>query len=56
MLLNTPDNPQYWRNRAEEAWSIAAGMRDAHCKAVMVGVAQDYERIAEWTEKTWAAR
>ncbi|MFY9838314.1 MAG: hypothetical protein WAK55_17955 [Xanthobacteraceae bacterium] len=51
MLLNAPDNTEYWRNRAEEAWSIAAEMRDAHCKAIMVGIAQSYEKIVGWLEE-----
>ena len=56
MLLSVPDNPQYWRNRAEEAWSIAAEIRDAHCKAVMVSIAQGYERIARWLEENGRLR
>jgi hypothetical protein len=51
MPLNAPENPQYWRYRAEEAWAIAAEMRDAHAKAVMVGIAQGYEKIVKWAEE-----
>ena len=47
MSLNVPNDPNYWQNRAEEAWSIAAEIGDTHCKAIMVGIAQSYERIAK---------
>jgi hypothetical protein len=47
MKLNVPNDPSYWQNRAEEAWSIAAEISDAHCKAIMVDIAQSYETIAK---------
>jgi hypothetical protein len=28
---------RHWQDRAEEAWSIATEMTDAHTKAIMVG-------------------
>jgi hypothetical protein len=46
-----PTDPNYWRNRAEEAWSIAEQMTDARTKAVMVGIAQSYEKITPWAEE-----
>lgn len=51
MTVSDLVNPQYWRNRAEEAWAIAAAMRDAHAKAVMVGIAQSYEKLVKWAEE-----
>jgi len=51
MHSNVPNDPSYWQNRAEEAWATATEMRDAHCKAVMVGIAQSYEKIANWLEE-----
>jgi hypothetical protein len=48
MNLNVPSDPNYWQNRAEEAWAQAEQMTDAHTKALMVGVAQSYEKIAKW--------
>jgi hypothetical protein len=48
MKLN---NPEYWRSRAEEARAVAVQMSDAHTKAVMLGVAQDYEKLAERAEQ-----
>jgi hypothetical protein len=48
MALNVPNDPNYWQSRAEEAWAQAEQMTDAHTKAIMVGVAQSYEKIATW--------
>jgi quercetin dioxygenase-like cupin family protein len=45
------NNPHYWQNNAEEAWSIASELNDAHCKAVMVRIAQGCERMIAWAEK-----
>jgi hypothetical protein len=50
MNLNVPKDPEYWQKRAEEAWSLAEQMTDAHTKAVMVGIAQGYEKIIAWAE------
>jgi hypothetical protein len=46
--LQVPGDPTYWQNRAEEARALADEMKDAHTKAIMVGIAQSYEKIAEW--------
>ncbi len=43
-------DPKYWRERADEARAVAVQMKDAHTKAVMLGIAQDYERLAERAE------
>jgi predicted NUDIX family NTP pyrophosphohydrolase len=51
MVLGVPSDPNYWRNRAEEAWSIAEQMTDAHTKALMVGIAQTYEKITKWFDE-----
>ena len=51
MKCHVPDDPTYWQNRAEEASAMATEMSDAHTKAVMVGIAQSYEDIAEWLEE-----
>jgi len=44
-------DPDYWRNRAEEARAVAAQMTDAHTKAVMLTIAQDYEKLAKRAEQ-----
>jgi hypothetical protein len=56
MNLGVPKNPKYWQNRAEEAWAIAEQMSNAHSKAVMVGIAQSYEKIAERAEEAQRER
>jgi hypothetical protein len=42
------DDPDYWRKRAEEARTIAERMTDTHTKALMLGVAESYEKIAKF--------
>jgi hypothetical protein len=44
-------DPEYWRQRAEEARAIAVQMTDPHTKAVMLGIAQDYEKLAKRAEQ-----
>jgi hypothetical protein len=51
MPTNISDDPEYWHKRAEEARSIGEQMRDTHMKAVMLGIAQSYEKIAKWVEE-----
>ena len=40
----------YWRNRVEEARALAERMNDPHTKALMLGIAESYEKIAKWVE------
>jgi hypothetical protein len=40
-------DPEYWRQRAEEARAIAVQMMDPHSRAVMLGIAQDLLERAE---------
>jgi hypothetical protein len=42
--LDKKDDPKYWQSRAAEARAVAVQMKDAHTKAVMLGIAQDYEK------------
>ena len=49
--LNKSDDPNRWRNRAEEARAIAVQMMDPHTKAVMLAIAQDYEKLAVRAEQ-----
>ena len=50
MTLNTSD-PEHLRKRAEEARAIAVQMKDAHTEAIMLGIAQDYEKLAARAEQ-----
>jgi len=42
----------YWRNRAEEAHTVAQGMADATARRHMHFIAQAYERLADHAERT----
>jgi hypothetical protein len=51
--LNDPD---HWRNRAEEARVIAEQMIDPEAREFMLGVADHYEEFAERAERRRIAR
>jgi hypothetical protein len=42
-LLN---DAKHWRDRAEEARTVADGLRDPETKRLMMGIAENYERLA----------
>ena len=44
--VNKSDDANRWRHRAEEARAIAVQMKDAHTKAIMLAIAQDYDKLA----------
>jgi hypothetical protein len=52
MPANKLDNPEYWRFRAEEVRSIADEMKAGEPKAIMLRIAEDYERIAKMIERS----
>jgi hypothetical protein len=41
------ENPSYWRIRAEEARALSEQMFDSNTKALMLEIADTYERIAK---------
>jgi hypothetical protein len=41
------NDPKHWRDRAEEARSRAGQLGDPQSKSAMLGIAQDYELLAE---------
>src|SRR5262249_25556136 len=41
------NNPQHWRDRAEDARILAEQMHDDLCRAMMLRIAEDYEKLAE---------
>ena len=41
------DDPVHWLGRAEEARAIAEDMRDAESKRIMLGIADDYDKLAK---------
>jgi hypothetical protein len=48
--LNATNDLEHWRKRAE-ARAIAVQMTSPHTKAVMLKIAQDYEKLAKRAEE-----
>jgi hypothetical protein len=40
------NDPDHWRQRAEEARVLAEQMNDKVAKRIMLGIAEDYEKLA----------
>jgi hypothetical protein len=51
MTLPIKHDPEHWHKRAEEARAVAVQMKDVHTKAVMLGITQDYEKLAQRAEQ-----
>jgi hypothetical protein len=51
LMLGLLDNAKYWRSRAEEARVVAGSLGDMQSKHIMLGIAGDYERMAELAEQ-----
>ena len=45
------DDPQHWRDRAEEVRSLADQMSDPQTRRMLEGVADDYETLAKGAEE-----
>jgi hypothetical protein len=43
-------DPAHWRQRAEQARTIADQMNDAEAKGMMLKIAEDYEKLAKRAE------
>jgi len=41
------EDAEYWRTRAVEARAVAEALPDQAAKDMMLGIAKDYERMAE---------
>jgi hypothetical protein len=51
MTLSIYDDPEHWRKRGEQMRAIAEGIIDAGTKAIMLRIADEYDKLAERTEK-----
>ncbi len=45
------DDPAHWRQRADEARAMAEQMTDRDARQMMLGIAEDYEKLAKRTEE-----
>ena len=49
------DEPEHWRERAEEVLSLADQANDPASKATLLDIAAGYERLAQQAEQRLAA-
>jgi hypothetical protein len=48
--VGTPDDPRYWRQRAQDAHSLAEQMHNASARGIMLDIALRYEAMAKSKE------
>ena len=51
MPANKLNDPEFWRFRAEEARTIADDIEHDEPRAMMLRIAEDYEKIAKFFEQ-----
>jgi len=50
------NDPKHWRDRAEEARTVADELTDPDAKRRMLRIADDYEELAKRAERRLAAK
>jgi len=50
-MVSLVNNVEYWRSRAEDARVLAESLQEENSKQIMLGIARDYERMAELAEQ-----
>jgi hypothetical protein len=55
-MISYLDNPELWRNRAEEARALAEEMSDRECYRIMLSIAESYEEMARRAEERLAIK
>jgi hypothetical protein len=50
------NDPKHWRERAEEAHTVADDLTDPESKRMMLRIADNYEELARRAEKRLAAK
>jgi hypothetical protein len=50
------EDPTHWRERAEEARTLAQDMKQPEAKCQMLGIAESCDRLAERAEQSNARR
>jgi predicted anti-sigma-YlaC factor YlaD len=44
-------NPKHWRDRAEDARTVAESLTNSECRRMMLQVADDYDKLANRAEE-----
>ena len=52
MPARSINDPQHWLDRAKEARALAETIADLEAKRMMLGIADDYERLAQRAEES----
>ena len=56
MSVSSIYDPKHWLDRAKEARALAEQIDDPEAKRTMIGIADDYERLAKRAEERAAGR